>query len=419
MAQKMWGQHLVLDLSGCPKDKLSDGENILAWGRELVKAIDMVAYGKPQLEHFATHKLETAGYTFVQLIETSNICAHFAENLGEVYVDIFSCRDFDEQKAKAVTEQYFAPKVVRVKNFNRGETFQENLYGSRVYQGFAIDDVLFEGQTEFQKMNFYYNKEFGRVLTLDNIVQTTESDEFIYHEMMVHVPLLSIEKPQHVMIVGGGDGGSLREALKHPVERIDMIEIDSGVIELSNKYLPTHNDSGAIYKNPRANLIIQDAFKYIQETTQKYDVIIVDSTDPIGAAEALFSPEFYALCKGALKPGGILITQNGVPFLQPDELAETMKVWQQQGLGGTCYLVSVPTYYGGSMALGYGVNGDGRLPDGAVKLPDLATLETRMKAANLTDLRHYTPEVHLAAFALPKWVQDIIAGKSPVKAKAA
>ena len=404
MKQKMWGQHLVLDLSGCDKAKISDGENILAWGRELVKAIDMVAYGQPLLEHFATHKLETAGYSFVQMIETSNICGHFAENLGEVYIDIFSCRDFDDQRAKAVTEQFFAPTAVRVKNFNRGESFQENLYGSRVYQGFAIDDVLFEGQTDFQKMNFYYNREFGRVLTLDNIVQTTESDEFIYHEMMIHVPLLSIENPKNVLIVGGGDGGALREALKHTsLERVDMVEIDPGVVELSNKYLPNHNDAGAIYKNPRANLIIQDAFKYIKETTQKYDVIIVDSTDPIGAAEALFSEEFYALCKSALKLNGILITQNGVPFLQPQELTETAKLWKKLGLSGTCYLITVPTYYGGNMALGYGVNGE-------VKLPDVATLEARLKSGNLADLRHYTPQVHLAAFALPKWIQEIMAG---------
>jgi len=413
MKQKMWGQHLVLDLSGCDREKISSGENILAWGSALVKAIDMVAYGKPQLEHFATHKLETAGYTFVQLIETSNIAAHFAENLGEVYIDIFSCRDFDEEKAKAVTQEFFAPTAMRMKNFNRGETFQENLYGSRVYQGFAIDDVLFEGQTDYQKMNFYFNKEFGRVLTLDNIVQTTESDEFVYHEMMVHVPLFSIENPKNVLIVGGGDGGALREALKHTaLERVDMVEIDPGVVELSNKYLPGHNEAGLIYKNPRANLIIQDAFKYIKETTQKYDVIIVDSTDPIGAAEALFSEEFYKLCKDALKPNGILITQNGVPFLQPQELMKTVQLWKKLGLGGTCYLISVPTYYGGNMALGYGIKGN-------VKLPELAALEARLKASGIKGLRQYTPAVHLAAFALPGWVQEIMAGNPGIIKRAA
>lgn len=405
MAQKMWGQHLVLDLSGCPKEKISDGDNILAWGAELVKAIDMVAYGQPILEHFATHKKETAGFTFLQMIETSNIAAHFAENLGEVYIDIFSCRDFDADVAKAVTEKFFQPQVARAKNFNRGETFQENLYGNRVYQGFAIDDVLHEGQSDYQKLSFFENKEFGRVLTLDNIIQTTESDEFIYHEMMIHVPLLSLENPKNILIVGGGDGGALREALKHTsLERADMVEIDRGVVDLSNKYLPGHNDGGKIYQNPKANLIIQDAFKYIKETTQKYDVIVVDSTDPIGAAEALFSEEFYKLCKDALKPGGILVTQNGVPFLQPDELTQTVKLWDKLGLNGTCYLITVPTYYGGQMALGYGVNGE-------LKLPSLETLQSRLKAANLQNLRQYTPEVHLGAFALPKWIQDIMAGK--------
>ncbi|HRJ13039.1 MAG TPA: polyamine aminopropyltransferase, partial [Alphaproteobacteria bacterium] len=364
------------------------------------------------LEHFATHKKETAGYTFLQMIETSNIAAHFAENLGEVYIDIFSCRDFDADIAKKVTEDHFQPQIARMKNFNRGETFQENLYGNRVYQGFAIDDVLYEGQSDYQKLSFFENKEFGRVLTLDNIIQTTESDEFIYHEMMIHTPLLSIENPKNILIVGGGDGGALREALKHTsLERADMVEIDQGVVDLSNKYLPGHNDGGKIYQHPKANLIIQDAFKYIKETTQKYDVITVDSTDPIGAAEALFSEEFYKLCKDALKPGGILVTQNGVPFLQPDELTQTVKLWDKLGLNGTCYLITVPTYYGGQMALGYGVNGE-------LKLPSLETLQSRLKTANLQNLRQYTPEVHLGAFALPKWIQDIMAGNA-VKKKAA
>lgn len=124
MKEKVWGQHVVLDLSGCPKDLLANGDNILAWGNALVKAIDMVAYGKPMLEHFATHALKTAGYTYVQLIETSNICAHFAENLGEVYIDIFSCRDFDTQLALKVTEEFFQPKVSHLRDFYRGN-FQE------------------------------------------------------------------------------------------------------------------------------------------------------------------------------------------------------------------------------------------------------------------------------------------------------
>ena len=124
MKEKVWGQHVVLDLSGCPKDKIGNGDNILAWGQALIKAIDMVAYGKPMLEHFATHQMKTAGYTYVQLIETSNICAHFAENLGEVYIDIFSCRDFDTKLALKVTEEFFQPQVSHLRDFYRGN-FEE------------------------------------------------------------------------------------------------------------------------------------------------------------------------------------------------------------------------------------------------------------------------------------------------------
>ncbi|MEB3245719.1 MAG: S-adenosylmethionine decarboxylase [Vampirovibrionales bacterium] len=116
-----WGQHLILDLAGCPKDKLTDGEHIKRWTKELVSAIDMVAYGEPQLEHFATHDPKTGGYTLVQLIETSNICAHFAENRGEVYIDIFSCKSFDEAVAREVCERYFEPKDVTAHALMRGE----------------------------------------------------------------------------------------------------------------------------------------------------------------------------------------------------------------------------------------------------------------------------------------------------------
>lgn len=123
----VWGQHVVLDLSGCPKEKIANGDNILAWGQALIKAIDMVAYGKPMLEHFATHQQKTAGYTYVQLIETSNICAHFAENLGEVYIDIFSCRDFDTKLAKQLTQEFFTPKVCHLRDFYRGGEFKEKI----------------------------------------------------------------------------------------------------------------------------------------------------------------------------------------------------------------------------------------------------------------------------------------------------
>src|SRR5690606_14347239 len=233
MKTSMWGQHLVLDLSGCPKERIGDGENILAWVKELVTAIDMVAYGEPILEHFATHKKETAGYSLIQLIETSNVAAHFAEEIGQVYIDIFSCKDFDEKIAEEVCAKYFEPKKTRIKNFERGDFFEEHVSGGRSYQVLPIDEILYEGKTDFQKIAIYKNKEFGRMLMLDGVIQTTEKDEFIYHEMLTHVPLFAHGNAKRVLIVGGGDGGILREVLRHPVEHVDMVEIDGEVIKLS------------------------------------------------------------------------------------------------------------------------------------------------------------------------------------------
>ncbi len=401
MKTSMWGQHLILDLSGCPKEKIGNGDNILAWVKELVPAIDMVAYGEPILEHFATHKDETAGYSLVQLIETSNIAAHFAENIGQVYIDIFSCKEFDEEMATEVCQKYFGPTKINKKNFERGDFFEEKIEGLRSYQSFPIDEIYYEGQTEFQKVAVYRNKEFGRMLILDGIIQTTESDEFVYHEMLTHVPMLSHHNPQNVLVIGGGDGGILREVLKYPIKHVDMVEIDREVIELSNKYLPTLNNAGAIYKDARVNLVVADAFKYLKDHKNNYDVIIVDSTDPVGPGATLFTPEFFQLCSDSLNAGGVFATQNGVLADKHEENLAATTEMRKAGLQATCYLISVPTYYGGSMALGYAVKAD------KLALPSEAELEARQAAAKIETV-HYTPAVHLASFALPKWVQKLL-----------
>lgn len=401
----MWGQHLVLDISGCPIEKIGNGDNILAWVKELVTAIDMVAYGEPILEHFATHKKETAGYSLIQLIETSNIAAHFAEMIGQVYIDIFSCKEFDEQIAIDVCKKYFEPTRVRIKNFERGDFFNEYLPGCREFQSLPVDEIIYEGQTAFQEVAIYRSREQGRMLILDKIVQTAESDEFIYHEMMVHVPLFSHPNPKRVLIVGGGDGGILREVLKHKVDHIDMVEIDGDVINLCNKYMSSLNDAGKIYEDKRVKLTIGDAFPFLENHKgEGYDVIIVDSTDPAGPGEVLYGQKFYEYCERALNPGGIVTTQNGVlSDKNPTNLSATHTM-QKAKLAANCYLISVPTYYGGPMALGYAVKQN---PANGVPMPTLAELQSRFKAADF-ETQNYSPEIHLAAFVLPNWVKKML-----------
>lgn len=283
------------------------------------------------------------------------------------------------------------------------QRFQEALYGDEVFQGFTVEEQLFEGTTPYQEVQIYATKRWGKVLVLDGIVQTTEKDEFIYHEMLTHVPMFACANPRTAMIVGGGDGGILREVLKHDIERVDMVEIDRMVVDLCVEHLPSLNDGGRAFADPRAALVIEDAFEFLKRERPGYDVIMVDSTDPVGAGEVLFSPPFYELCRDALNPGGVLALQDGVIFLQPQESRQSMQLIRSLGLKARCYITAVPTYYGGNMTLGIASE------DGAALTPDLAKLRARFERAAV-QARHYTPELHAASFVLPRWMQEITGG---------
>jgi spermidine synthase len=272
--------------------------------------------------------------------------------------------------------------------------FYENLHAN-YRQSLRVDEMLYEGRTEFQSVQVFQNSWFGRVLVLDGIVQTTEFDEFVYHEMLTHVPLFALDRPRNVLIIGGGDGGCLEEVLKHPVEKAVMCELDQGVVDLSREYLPSI--CGDAFDDPRTELIIGDGAKYLAETDIKFDVIIIDSTDPIGPGEVLFSREFYADCRRCLSDQGILITQNGVLFLQPGELDTTRERFAGLFAHAGFYFAAVPSYTGGVMAFGCASNGT---ETGAV---DVEVLRRRYAEAGI-DTRYYTPEVHKAVFARPAFL---------------
>lgn len=267
-------------------------------------------------------------------------------------------------------------------------------------QSLRVDRVLYDSETGHQRLRVFQNRRFGRVMTLDDVVQTTEGDEFIYHEMLSHVPILAHGAVRRVLIVGGGDGGMAREVLRHRgIEHVTMVEIDAGVVAFAREYLPSI--SAGAFDDPRLELVIADGAAYMREAEAQFDVIIVDSTDPIGPGEVLFTDSFYDHARRRLAPGGILVTQNGVPFLQADELRGTMRAFGALFADWTCYLATVPSYAGGPMAFGWA-------SDGTARDVDLDTLRMRYVAAELST-RYYTPQVHKAAFALPGYVNDLLA----------
>ena len=269
-------------------------------------------------------------------------------------------------------------------------------------QGMREDRVLFDSETEHQRLRLFENARFGRVLTLDGVVQTTEVDEFIYHEMIAHVPILAHGAVRRVLIIGGGDGGTAREVLRHPgIDHVTMVEIDAGVIEFSRTYLPSLSDGA--FDDPRLEVEIADGVAFVAETTQRFDLVLVDSTDPDGPGEGLFTRAFYENARACLAPGGILITQNGVPFVMPEALSAPMSILRDLFNGWGCYLAAVPSYSGGPMVFGWGAeNAD-------AMIPALGVLEDRFRAAGLAT-RYYSPAVHRAAFALPGYVQAMMPG---------
>ncbi len=279
--------------------------------------------------------------------------------------------------------------------------FEERLYPEWA-QTFQIDEVLFEHRTDHQHLIIFKNAQFGRVMALDGIVQTTEADEFVYHEMLAHVPLFAHGSAKRVLIIGGGDGGLLREVLKHPeVEHVTQVEIDGQVIEMAKKLLPQHSQGA--FDDPRVRIVIQDGIEFVRSCTESFDVVLSDSTDPVGPGEVLFTSPFYEGCQRVLGENGVLATQNGVPYLQLDEVRVTHQRLKPLFADVHFYGASVPTYVGGIMAFGW-----------ASQNPELrqqpaSVLRERFEQAGFKT-RFYTPELHHGSFALPQYVLDSFLG---------
>jgi len=262
------------------------------------------------------------------------------------------------------------------------------------------DEVVHEVKTEHQHLVIFKNKTWGTVLILDGIFQLTTRDEFIYHEMMAHVPLMAMKQPKHVLIIGGGDGGILREVLKHPsIEQATLVEIDQEVIDTSIKYFPEVGASA--YKDPRTNVVITDGIKFVAECADRFDAVIVDSSEPVGPSAVLHSKRFFAACQKLLKPGGVFVTQNGVPFQHSGHLAKTTQFLAAVHKHVAPYVCTQPCYFGGEFALNWA-------SDNQVTLQiDEASLARRARSRKI-ETRYWTPAVHKGAFALPRYVQDVV-----------
>ena len=267
---------------------------------------------------------------------------------------------------------------------------------------YEVERVLYETQTEHQHLVLFEHKFFGKMLMLDGATQITKKDEFVYQEMMSHVPIFAHGNAKDVLIIGGGDCGIAEEVLKHKsVRRLTQVEIDASVVEFAKEHFPDFTKP--VFADKRFESVIDDGMKYVAKTERRFDVIIVDSTDPQGPGKVLFSKKFYTACKRSMTPGGVMVTQNGVPILQPGELMSGITKFRQLFADGFCYVAAIPTYIGGHMAMGWATDN--------VRLRELPakTIAERYRKAGSFPTKYWTPEVHNAAFALPRFIADLVA----------
>ena len=268
-----------------------------------------------------------------------------------------------------------------------------NAYG----QCIKVKAKLFEKQTRFQKIEIFETCEMGRLLMLDGIIQLTSFDEFAYQEMMAHLPYYAHGTPENVLVIGGGDGGVLRELARHKeIKTLDICEIDAEVIRVCREFLP---ETACGYDDPRVNIHVADGSVFIKDKPGYYDVIVVDSTDPGGPGEPLFGEAFYADLKKALRPGGVIATQAESPYLLP-ALVNRLGKAARANFKSVCYAsIMVPTYPTGM--IGCCVAGDTDV-----------TVPKREVAPELAEkLRYYNSKIHSAAFANPNFMERIFKGE--------
>ncbi len=282
----------------------------------------------------------------------------------------------------------------------------EQWFGERervgLEQRIQVRGVLYEGRSDYQSIRVLDTVPFGRALILDGALQTTETDEFIYHEMMVHPVLISLAQPERVLIIGGGDGGCLRRALEHPLREVVQVELDRAVVEACRRYLP--QVSRGAFDDPRLHLLFADGYEFVEKGQEPFDAVIVDLTDPFpsGPSLRLFTAEFYQAVRRILKEDGLMATQSSSPLLLTEELlkiyADLKAVFP---LVRVC-LAPVPSYPGvlWSFTLASGGNDPLALDEGAVR--------QRLDARGISP-RYYSPQMHLASFALPPFLAGLLA----------
>jgi len=398
----MNGLHLIGDLTGCRCDPkiLLDG----ALFRE--RCLQMVRDVGLTIMDATFHQFEGSGFTGTVVLAESHLAIHTWPEQRGLTLDIYVCNfsGDNSDKARALFRSlvdHFQPAEAATHEIDRGEhLLMEPLNAST---GFYIKATrqLGEWQTKYQKLSIYDTPHFGKLFRLDGFNMTSEKDEFVYHENLIHPAATAHAGPKNVLVIGGGDGGSSEEVLKHPsVEQVTMVEIDAEVIKVAKEHFgAVHN---GVFDNPKLRVLIEDGLRFVRETREKFDLVVLDLNDPMGPAEPLYTTEFFQQCRAILAPGGALTLHLGSPAAQAAQVVEISGRLNSVFRIVRPFTMFVPLY--GSL-WGMACASDKLDP----KSFTADEIDRRIEHRKLIELQYYNGETHEAVFALPNFVRDLVA----------
>lgn len=420
------GNHILVEFSGCSPEIMNEVSTI---EKSMVDAAEKAG---ATVINSTFHHFSPYGVSGVVVIQESHLAIHSWPEYGYAAVDLFTCGDqvdawlsFDHLKECFKAQKYSALEMrrgslnllqrldfditsmrehakdrVNPGKYNRNVWFtdkDEDQALSLRYTG----DLLFEGESPYQKVKILESYKYGKMLTLDNMVMTTEKDEFHYHEMISHPAIFTHGNVKNVLVIGGGDGGTVREVLRHDsIEKVTMVEIDEMVVEACKEHLPI---IAASFDDERLDLKIEDGIAFVKNAKEnQYDLILVDGSDPVGPAEGLFSVDFYKNCHRILKDDGILVAQGESPKFNENAFRELNATFKDIFGDSSVYtsLFYVPTYPTGMWSFQWAIKG-GHNPHNI----EQEHIEEFVKTHKL---RYYNSNIHLASLALPGFIQELI-----------
>ena len=423
------GNHILVEFMSCDPHIMND---VSAIERDMVAAAQKAG---ATVINSTFHHFSPYGVSGVVVIQESHLAIHTWPEYGYAAVDLFTCGEmnawisFDHLKECFGAKSYSALELKRgsvnllqrndfditsmrqkAAEWKNPDFYTRNVWFTDKDEEQALSlrftgDVLFDVHSPFQRVRILESYKYGKMLALDDMVMTTEKDEFHYHEMISHPALFSLPNAKNVLIIGGGDGGTAREVLRHKnIEQVTMVEIDGEVIEACKIHLP---NIAAEFDNPKLTLLVDDGIEFLKNAIpNSYDLIIVDGSDPVGPAEGLFSVEFYTKCYAALKNDGILVAQGESPKFNEKAFTELNHTLQTIfGLDkAPISLFFVPTYPTGMWSFQYGIKGN-------ITLKEVKNKAEIQEFVVNEGLRYYNEEIHANTFALPNFVKELVRKK--------